>query len=131
MLLITPFYVAILCLLYVGLSFNVIRYRRLFKQSLGSGGEDKLEKFIRMHGNFSEYVPLIIIMMGFLELMTGPTKTIHFFGVLLIIGRFSHAYGLSLKKAINPFRVIGMLFTFSSMIGLSIRLIVLVLQRGF
>jgi uncharacterized membrane protein YecN with MAPEG domain len=131
MLIITPFYAALLALFYVGLSFNVIRHRFQFKQSLGTGGEQRLQKMIRMHGNFSEYVPLIIIMMSFLEMGGNSSKyVIHGFGVLILIGRIAHAYGLGREKSPNPFRVVGMLSTFSCMIGLSIRLLMLALEKG-
>ena len=130
MLTITPFYAALLSLFYIGLSFNVIRFRFAFKQSLGSGGEQRLQKMIRMHGNFSEYVPLVIIMMGFLELTRGSNNMIHGFGMLILLGRISHAIGLGIKKTPNPFRVIGMISTFSCMIGLSIQLIVMALEKG-
>lgn len=130
MIIITSFYVALLSLFYIGLSFNVIRHRFQFKQSLGTGGEQRLQKMIRMHGNFSEYVPLIIIMMGFLEINGGPTGLLHGFGILILAGRLSHAFGLGLKKTPNPFRVIGMISTFACMIGLSIRLIIMALEKG-
>ena len=127
---VTPFYAALLALFYVALSFNVIRFRFQFRQSLGSGGEQKLQKMIRMHGNFSEYVPLIIIMMGFLELGGGSKALLHGFGLLILIGRTSHAVGIASKKTPNPFRVIGMFSTFSCLIGLSIKLITLALEKG-
>lgn len=130
MLIVTPFYTALLVLFYIALSFNVIRYRFTFKQSLGTGGEKKLQKMIRMHGNFSEYVPLIIIMMAFFELAGGSRLSLHLFGLAILVGRCSHAYGLAIKKTPNPFRIIGMATTFGCLIGLAIRLIVLSLQNG-
>ena len=130
MIVITPFYAALLTLLYVILSFNVIRNRWRYKQSLGSGQEAMLEKSIRAHGNFSEYVPLVIIMMAFLEFGKESPATLHFFGIALIIGRLSHAIGIGLR-AVNALRITGMIATFTCLIGTSIKLIILSLQNGF
>lgn len=131
MLIITSFYLGCLGLLYLGLSINVIRNRWKFRKSLGSGSEDQLEKAIRMHGNFSEYVPLVVLMMALLEFNKENSALIHSFGIALLLGRGAHAYGLAIKKAPNPFRVGGMFLTFFAMIGGSIHLIVTALERGF
>lgn len=131
MVVITAFYAGVVGLLYLALSFNVIKYRWRFKQSLGSGEQGKLESVIRIHGNFAEYVPLIIIMLGFLELGGASKLTLHLFGALLVTGRVFHAIGLSMVKAPNPYRVLGMFMTFTVLIGASINLITFALQRGF
>lgn len=130
MLVITPFYAALLTLFYIILSFNVIRNRWRYKQSLGSGKEKQLEKSIRAHANFAEYVPLVIIMMSFLEHSKEPNGWLHFFGIALIIGRLSHAIGIGLQ-APNALRVVGMLATFTCLLGTSFKLIILCLQNGF
>ncbi|MEC7276512.1 MAG: MAPEG family protein [Bdellovibrionota bacterium] len=131
MLSITSFYAGCLGILYLGLSFNVIRNRWKFRQSLGSGSEAQLEKSIRIHGNFSEYVPLIVIMMALLELNKESVNLLHSFGIMLIVGRLLHAYGIAIKKVPNPYRIIGMSLTFICMIGSSIKLIFSALNNGF
>jgi len=130
MLVITPFYAALLTLFYIILSFNVIRNRWRYKQSLGAGKEAQLEKSIRAHGNFSEYVPLVIIMMSFLEHGKESALSLHFFGIALIVGRLSHAIGIGIQ-APNSLRILGMVATFTCLIGTSIKLIILSLQNGF
>lgn len=131
MIIITSFYAGIIGLLYLGLSINVIRNRFRFRQSLGTGEEAKLEKVVRVHGNFSEYVPILLTMLGFLELGGESKGLLHFFGLTLIIGRVLHALGLSYLKAPNPFRTLGMMGTFTCLIGASIRLILMALEKGF
>jgi uncharacterized membrane protein YecN with MAPEG domain len=131
MVIITSFYAGIIGLLYLGLSLDVIRNRFRFRQSMGTGEEAKLEKVVRVHGNFAEYVPIILTMLGFLELGGANKNTLHFFGITLIIGRILHALGLSYLKAPNSFRTLGMMGTFTCLIGASIRLIFLALDKGF
>jgi len=114
----------------MGLSMNVIRNRFRYRQSLGSGKEARLEKAIRIHGNFSEYVPLILILMGFLEMGGSGHGEMHFFGVCLLLGRGLHVIGLVTKEGANLARQVGMLATFTSLIGVSIKLIVIALEKG-
>lgn len=131
MIVITSFYAGLIGLFYFALSMNVIRNRFRYKQSLGAGGEAKMEKAIRIHGNFSEYVPLIIVMMGFLEVGKSPENWLHGFGISLIIGRLLHAYGLGFVQGTSKSRTFGMILTFSALIGCSIQLLVMALQNGF
>lgn len=131
MIIITSFYLGCLSLLYLGLSLNVVRNRWKFRQSLGSGSEAQMEKAIRMHGNFSEYVPLIMLMMALLEYNKGSETLLHAFGIILLVGRLIHAYGIAIKKVPNPYRVVGTVMTFTCMIGASIRLITMALENGF
>jgi len=129
MLVITPFYAALLSLFYVILSANVIRNRLRYKQSLGVGKEKQMESAIRAHGNFSEYVPLVIIMMSFLEWAGETTGMLHFFGITLIVGRLAHAVGIALR-APNHLRTLGMVATFTCLIGTSLKVILLSIRSG-
>ena len=72
MLTITALYAGLLALLFLALSINVIRYRRGEQVSLGDGGKRKLARGIRAHGNFAEYVPLVLVLMSIAELSQAP-----------------------------------------------------------
>ena len=58
MLGIVPFYASLLAALYFFLSLRVIRMRRRERIALGDGENARLERAIRVHANFAEYVPL-------------------------------------------------------------------------
>ena len=131
MIIITSFYIGCLSLLYLGLTLNVVRNRWKFRQSLGSGNEAQMEKAIRMHGNFSEYVPLIMLMMALLEFNKASPTLLHSLGIILLLGRAIHAYGIAIKKVPNSFRFMGTVMTLTCMIGASIRLITMALENGF
>ena len=64
----TVAYLAILSLIYFLLSFRVIRLRQGKRVSLGDGNVSELQSAIRAHGNFSEYVPIIALLVGALEM---------------------------------------------------------------
>ena len=61
---------------------------------MGDGGNDELLLAIRRHGNFVEFVPLAVILMGLLEMNGLSALTIHIFGAVLVIARILHATGL-------------------------------------
>ena len=112
MIKITLIYAAILALIFVGLSIRVIRGRFKTKTSLGHGGDADLDAKIRTHGNFAEYIPYSLILLAGIEYLQYPSLVIHGFGTLLILGRLSHAYGLSKDKATGVGRPAGMITTF-------------------
>lgn len=108
---ITPFYAAILTLLYLALSINVTRLRFKHRISLGAGEVPRLERAMRAHGNFIEYVPLILILMGFLEGLGGSAIGLHLIGGLLFIARLFHASCLCIKY-VAILRQLGALITY-------------------
>ena len=108
---ITPFYAAILSLLYLALSLNVSRLRLKYRISLGVGEVPRVERAVRAHGNFVEYVPLILILMGFLEGLGGSPVELHLIGGLLFIARLSHASCLCIKY-VAIMRQLGALVTY-------------------
>jgi uncharacterized membrane protein YecN with MAPEG domain len=118
MLVITAVFASILALMFIKLSFNVIGFRRKNKVSLGAGGVDELERAIRAHGNFAEYVPLCLFLMGALELNGAPLELVAPLGVLLVAGRYLHAKGIHESPPEFANRVRGMKLTFAAL-GLS------------
>ena len=110
----TPIYAGLLTLLYVALSFRVIGRRRAQKISLGDGADADMQRRIRVHGNFAEYVPLTLILMVLIELQDKPDLIVHVIGLLIITGRLLHIIGVS--ATLFPARVFGMVLTFAALI---------------
>ncbi len=110
-MIITAFYAAILTFFYLALSANVTRLRFKHQISLGAGDVPKLERAMRAHGNFAEYVPLILILMALLESLGGSAAVLHLIGILLSVARLSHAFCLCLKY-IGILRQAGALITY-------------------
>jgi uncharacterized membrane protein YecN with MAPEG domain len=120
MLLMTSIIAAILTIIFVKLSFAVIGLRRKNKVGLGSGGYDDLERAIRAQGNFAEYVPSGLILIACLELNGAPWWLVILPGIALIIGRLIHAKGINEPPPNFSSRVLGMKFTFGTLITLAI-----------
>lgn len=120
MLLVTSIIASLLTIIFIKLSFAVIGLRRKNKVGLGSGGHEDLERAIRAQGNFAEYVPFGIILIACLELNGVPWWLIAIPGITLIIGRLVHAVGINQLPPDFSKRVLGMKFTFYTLITLVI-----------
>lgn len=112
-------YASFLSLMLFYLSISVIRHRRKFQAALGVGNDSQLERLVRVHANFAEYVPFGLLMIFFVEQANFPIWTIHALGVVLVIGRISHAYGVSRSTENFKFRVFGMAATFTVLLTCS------------
>jgi len=120
---ITGLYAGILALMYIGLSAYVISKRLKHKISLGNGENEELIRAIRIHGNFSEFIPIALILMIICEInATQPfaiaPQFIHAFGIALVLGRILHAIGMTNISLSLSARRAGMILTFLSLLGL-------------
>jgi uncharacterized membrane protein YecN with MAPEG domain len=113
---ITPIYVALLAILFLFLSFKTIKVRKKLQIGVGTGDNPELLRAMRVHANFSEYVPITLILILSVELLKGYFILVHSLGAALLVGRILHAYGVSQTKENLKFRVSGMLLTFSTML---------------
>lgn len=103
---ITSIYAALLAILIVGLSLNVIKLRQIGQVILGDGDNLELQSAIRAQGNATEYIPISLILLLLLELSKGHWSLLHIGGIVLLTGRLIHARGL--LKGNLRFRVLGM-----------------------
>ncbi|MBE7244369.1 MAPEG family protein [Methylobacterium sp. A49B] len=90
----TAFFAGLLALVYLGLSGWVIGSRVSDNVLLGDGGDDAVLKRIRSHANFSEYVPLALILIGLLEAGGGGHGLVQGLLVALLVGRILHPIGM-------------------------------------
>ena len=120
MLIVTPLVASALTLIFIRLSFSVIRLRRANRVGLGSGGNEELERAIRAQGNFAEYVPFGLILIACLELNGAPWWLVCIPGVTLIAGRLIHAKGINEPPPNFRNRVLGMIFTINTLIALAL-----------
>lgn len=115
-LFITPIYAALLGLIFVVLSIKTITIRRKNKVALGDGNNLLLQRAMRVHANFSEYTPIAIILVGFVESLKYNAIIVHVLLSVFMLGRIIHAYGLSQINENFRFRVFGMILTFNVII---------------
>lgn len=119
----TPLFAAMLGLIYVYLAIRVVRVRRSVRVALGAGGNADLERAIRVHGNFAEYVPFTLLLLLMMELRNTPSPIVTVIGIAFILGRCAHAWGMSQEPEDLRFRVTGMVATFTTIIIASLSLI--------
>ncbi|MCH2056304.1 MAG: MAPEG family protein [Thalassotalea sp.] len=121
---ITGLYAGLLAILLVVLSFNVIRFRLKHRVGTGHGDVSELDKAIRIHGNFSEYMPIALVLLGVLELGGLADTWLHAFGATLVVGRLLHAAGLSKTKGTSLPRLVGVLSTFIVLVIMGVMTII-------
>lgn len=108
---ITAGYAGVLGLLFLALTIRVIARRRSVKAALGDGGDTQLERRIRAHANFAEFVPLVLVLMVMIEIQDAPAWLVHAVGVCLITGRIVHASSIVREPEVMAGRVAGMALT--------------------
>jgi uncharacterized membrane protein YecN with MAPEG domain len=116
---VTAAYLAVLALLYVGLSIQVIRLRRKNLAGFGDAGNAQLRGAIRAHAHFAEYVPIIALMVAMLEVSGLPAMAVHGLMGALLVSRLLHPLGMYARSGTLQFRlgrVGGMTITTSVMI---------------
>ena len=119
MLPITTVLASILALLYVWLGLQVIKQRRKHQVLIGTGGSSELEWTIRAHVNFSEYVPMALILLACAEYNQTNAWVLSFFALMLLAGRAIHAYAFIGATRELKLRVYAMQLTFWALIGLA------------
>lgn len=120
-------YAALLALLFIALSINVIRVRRATQTALGDAGDARLLRAMRVHANFAEYVPLALLLLYAAAGLGAAAIWLHLLSTLLLAGRLSHAWGVARTPENLTFRVVGMVATFFVLAATALTLLVLAL----
>jgi uncharacterized membrane protein YecN with MAPEG domain len=108
---IVPAYTAIFAIMLVVLSLRVANMRREAKTSIGDGNNAILRRRIRVQGNFTEYVPISLLLFLFVELQSWPRWLVHMFCLVLLAARLLHAYGVAQEPEYIPYRATAMATT--------------------
>jgi len=101
----------VLVILQMILLLLVVLSRRTNRQSLGTGNSPALERAIRRHGNFAENAAIFIAGFALFEILGGSRILLEILCAAFVLGRLSHAFGLSLTKTVNVFRFVGIVTT--------------------
>ena len=122
---VTALYAPLFGLLFFVLSVRTIRLRQSLQVAVGDGGHEPLLRASRAHANFAEYVPLTLLLLYLLETAGGHHTLVHALCGLLLLGRVSHAYGVSRVGEVLKFRIFGMAMTFTALLVTSANLLLL------
>lgn len=104
---ITSLYAGLLALIMVALGFQVGRARFQTGISILHGEDMTLATHIRRHANFTENVPLVLILLAALELNGAGAGLLHGLGGALVLCRIAHPIGLRHDDMRQPLRGIG------------------------
>ena len=99
---VTALYAALLALLLFILSIRVIGLRGnpAFAFIAQSRGDDELlQRAIRAHGNFTEYVPTMLILLYFLETSGLSAGLLHAFAGAFLLGRMVHGVCMGFMRS--------------------------------
>ncbi len=127
MLTITPIYAALIALLFLALSLNVIRQRFMGQISVGDGGNKALIKAIRTHSNCVEYAPFTLLLIAMAEIQGAGGVLVNLMSLAILSGRLLHAYGFGRTPQIVILRRTGMLLTFAAILVAAVTNLVLAL----
>ena len=115
----TGLYAALCAVIVLALALRVIVLRWSTRTGLGDGGDRRLARAIRVHGNAIEYVPLALILMLIVELGGANRMLLHGCGIALVAARIAHAYGLARTAGASTGRVLGTTVTFATIVVLA------------
>ena len=106
---ITLMYASIFALFALVLSFKAGSFRGKSGISVLFGDPSNMElaEKVRRHQNFLEYVPVLLIVFGAIEINGGSSLFLYIVGDLLIIARIAHAIGLKHDNMAHIGRLIG------------------------
>jgi uncharacterized protein len=104
---ITTLYALPLAVIFLALWMNVTSTRSKLSQSIGDGGNVDLHERIRKHGNFVEWVPMVMMLLLLAEARGTGQMWLHAAGALLVIGRVLHPFGLKANNPLHPLRIAG------------------------
>lgn len=103
----------VLGLMFLVHTVRVIMARSATEVSLGDGGNQTTLRLIRTHGNFAEYIPLLLIILLLLEVQGVSAIILQMYAGVVICGRFLHAYGI--VQNVFWARVVGMIGTMTAL----------------
>ena len=94
------------------LAFRIVPTRLKDKVLIGDAGDTRLQGRMRAHANFTEYAPIILILMGGVELAGGSPTWLWAIGIVFVLARIAHAVGMDINAS-NPWRAGGALLTWA------------------
>lgn len=121
----TALYALPLAVLGLALWFRVSMMRAELKVSIGDAGHPGLHERIRQHGNFIEWVPMVLVLMVVAEGNGAGASWLHIAGALLLAGRVIHPFGLKAGHAGHPLRYVGNTASLLAMLTVMVCLAVL------
>ena len=106
---VTLTYLVPLAAIFGLLSLVVVFLRVRNNVPYGDDGNTALKIAIRAHGNFAEWVPMVVLVIAGLEILGQPSNHIHWLAGTLLLARTLHPIGLS-QRIGSPIYLFGRIF---------------------
>lgn len=110
-------------ILLLVLSALVVRQRQKHRVAVGDGGAPELLQAMRAFGNAQEYIPAGIAALAVMAVADAPALAVHLTGLVLFIGRVTHAVALSASAGTSIGRAVGMTLTWLAYLFAAVALI--------
>jgi len=104
---ITALYASIIAIGVIVLSNIVSAQRGRAGVSILHGDNLELAVWIRRHGNLVENAPLALILMLLCEANGLGATWLHAMGIVLVVARVAHVFGLGAERPICVLRIVG------------------------
>lgn len=130
MLSVSPIYISLLAFLIIFLAYRVTTFRRGEKIALGDqNGSKAMKSAVRAHANAVENIPIAALLLLILEINTVNPILLHSFGLILVISRYAHAWGLTKRNGITSGRFYGTLFTWLCILAMALINLLVIVTR--
>ncbi len=111
---VSSLYIVFSALILFKLSLEVIKLRTQYQVTYGDAGFCELQTALRVQSNAIEYIPISMLLLLMMEMNGAPVWAIHLCGLIFIIARIFHYFGLKHRE--RTWRHFGQITTYSSMI---------------
>ena len=129
---ITALYASLLAILLFILSIRVIGLRgnpAFAFIAQGKDDDELLQRVVRAHGNFTEYVPTMLILLYFLESSGVAGAKLHALAGAFFLGRVMHGICMGFMRSNMPLRVGGTALTLLPLAAAAVALLMQVFQQ--
>lgn len=114
-------------LINIWLSLRCGQIRSKAGVSIGTGGNDLLERRMRAQLNFAENTPWVMLLIALIELAEKGGLWLAVVGGAYMLGRVAHALGMD-GAGFAKGRMVGTLITMLSQIGLAVVAVLILLK---
>jgi uncharacterized membrane protein YecN with MAPEG domain len=126
---ITAITAAVFAILMVALSAQTSLGRARVKSTFGDGGDETLRRRIRAHGNFAEYAPMALILLGLAEGLGAARGTVLGLAIAFCFARLVHAAGM-LYSSRATLRAVAMFVQHAAFVYAAVLLLQRILSAG-
>ena len=100
-------YAGLLAIIWFVLFAMIGRLRSQLNISLGDGGNPALILAGRRYMNFIECTPFAMLLLYIVDSNGGGVMWVHALGIILVVSRIIHPFGLTIEKMNTPARLLG------------------------